>query len=273
MTEKKKNSQKLYKILAILFFAGFLICVGILGFLAGRQRRQEAAYDKLAEQTTAEQVTETETETTETGTAGDILKDLGVEIPEKNLDWEALKKENSDIYAWIYIPNTQVDYPIVQHATDDDYYLRHNLDGSSGYPGAIYSQKDYNSKDFTDSNTVLYGHNMKNGSMFGSLHEFEDNAFFDENPFIYIYTPEKTFVYQIYAACEAGDKHLLHAYNFDTESGFDQFITDINHVRDMRSHVRSGIGAVYGRKLLTLSTCIKGEPESRWIVVGVLLNE
>ncbi len=270
MTEKK-NNQKLYKVLLAVFLLGFVVCVGILGYRAIHQQMQQKKYEDLSGQNTVAEEVETETAEAEVPSNG-ILADLGIEVPQKNMDWDALKEENPDIYAWIYIPNTQVDYPVLQREGDDNYYLDHNLDGSSGYPGCIFSQS-LNTKDFTDSNTVLYGHNMKNGTMFGSLHEFEDNEFFDENPYIYIYTPEKTFVYQIFAACEAGDRHLLYAYDFDTEAGFDQFISDINKVRDMRSHTRSGLGVVYGRKLVTLSTCIKGEPESRWIVAGVLLNE
>ncbi len=264
--EKQNKNTNIYKILAIVFIAAFLICVVILGVRAVRQKAAQDKLNDLASQTTDTSNVVVDTE------AQDALASLGIEIPQKNIDWNALQEENADIYAWIYIPNTKVDYPILQHPTEDDYYLDHNIDGSSGYPGCIYSQS-MNSKDFTDSNTVLYGHNMKDDSMFGSLHEFEDNEFFDENPFIYIYTPEKTYVYTIFAACTAGNGHLLYAYDFDTEAGFDQFVTDVSSVRDMNSHVRTGIGMVYGRKLLTLSTCISGQSDKRWIVTAVLMNE
>lgn len=269
MENKTKQTKKTgYKILLILFLAGFVLSMAALGYRYTAQKKAEKQYDRLADKTT-ESTAETVTET-EQPDGG--LSDLGIVIPGKKIDWAALKEENEDIYAWIYIPNTQVDYPVVQHPTDDQYYLNHNLDGSAGYPGCIYSQS-LNRKDFTDSNTVLYGHNMKNGSMFATLHQFEDKDFFEENPYIYIYTPEKTYVYTIYAACTAGNKHLLHAYDFDTETGFEQFVTDINSVRDMSSHVRNGVGMVYGRKLVTLSTCMKGQPDNRWIVTAVLLNE
>ena len=78
-----------------------------------------------------------------------------------------------------------MDYPVVQRMETedvyDDYYLNHTVDFVEGYPGAIYSQP-VNALGFTDAVTVLYGHNMKDGSMFGSLHEFRDKDFFDENP-------------------------------------------------------------------------------------------
>ncbi len=262
---KKKN---IYKIFAIIFILCAVICIGIMCYHIIVQKNANNTYQKLAQNTTE---TTEDTENYVDSTEG-ILKDLNIPVPDKNLDWDAIKSENEDIYAWIYIPNTNVDYPILQHPTDDSYYLEHNLDGSTGYPGCIYSES-VNKKDFSDANTVLYGHNMKDGSMFASLHNFEDNQFFEDNCFIYIYTPEKTYVYEVYTACEFSDEYLQDAYDFDTESGFDQFVQDIENIRDMTSHRRDGIGMAYGRKLLTLSTCIGSKPDNRWLVVGVLLNE
>ena len=71
---------------------------------------------------------------------------------------------NSDVYAWITVPGTEIEYPILQHHSDNSYYFMHNIDGSYGYPGCIYTE-NLNSKDFTDNNMVIYGHNMKNDSM------------------------------------------------------------------------------------------------------------
>ena len=73
----------------------------------------------------------------ETEEAPDILKSLGIEIPEKDIDFAALQEENSDVYAWIYVPGTNVDYPVLQHPEDDTYYLEHNMDGSKGLPAAF----------------------------------------------------------------------------------------------------------------------------------------
>ena len=260
---KKKKNRK-YKILAILFALCAIVCIGKVGYTTIKQKMAQNKYQKMAQD-----VTDT-TKKKQEKTDG-ILKELKIPVPDKNLDWDAIKAENKDIYAWIYIPNTKVDYPVLQHPTDDTYYLNHNLDGSEGYPGCIYSEK-LNKKDFSDSNTVLYGHNMKDGSMFETLHNFEDNQFFEDNCYIYIYTPEKIFVYEIYTASEFSNEHLLHAYDFETESGFDQFISDLDNVRSMTAHKRDGIGVGYGRKLLTLSTCIANQPDKRWIVTAVLMN-
>lgn len=115
-------------------------------------------------------------------------------------DFGQLHEQNEDIYAWIVVPGTQVDYPLLQSETDN-YYLDYNLDHSKGYPGCIYTNQ-CNRKDFSDYNTVLYGHNMKNGSMFGSIHSFEDETFFDGHPYIYVYTENERLTYEIYEAGE-----------------------------------------------------------------------
>ena len=81
---------------------------------------------------------------------------------------------NPDVYAWIDVPGTEISYPVLQSAEDNSYYLEHTIEGEKTLPGAIYSE-NYNSKDFSDYNTILYGHNMRNGTMFaGPLHDFED---------------------------------------------------------------------------------------------------
>ncbi len=269
---KKEPKRRLYTILAILFGVILVVCLILMGRDYLKQKKAEAQFEKLAMlgQETEEVVTE-EAET-EQPAKEDVLAQLGIEVPEKNLDWDALAEENEDIYAWIYIPNTQVDYPILQHPTENDYYLSHNLDGSSGYPGCIYTQL-LNGKEFRDANTVLYGHNMKNGTMFGSLHEYEDNTFFEENPYVYIYTPDKVLVYEIFAACTFSDAHLLYTYDCTKEEEFREYVDDLTGVRDMNSHVRSDVDVSYGDFILTMSTCIRNQPTQRWLVTAVLLND
>lgn len=266
---KKEPNRRLYSILAVIFIVAFVVCVILMGRNYLRQKKAEEQFSALSDLTESAEMTSTGTEE---AAEDDILTQLGIEVPEKNLDWDALYAENEDIYAWIYIPGTQVDYPILQHPTESNYYLDHNLDGSSGYPGCIYTQL-YNSRNFTDVNTVLYGHNMGNGTMFGSLHEYEDNTFFEEHPYVYVYTPEKTYMYEIFVACTFSDEHLLNSYDYATEQGFKEYVDDLKGVRDMNSHVRSGVAVEYGAHLLTMSTCIKNQPNERWIVSAILLNE
>ena len=107
------------------------------------------------------------------------------EITEENpIDFKELTAKYPDAYAWIRIPGTNVDYPIVQREGDNGYYLNHTIDGRKRIEGAIFTE-DYNEKDFMDSNTLIYGHNMLNGSMFRTLHKYKDRKFFNENRDVY----------------------------------------------------------------------------------------
>lgn len=188
------------------------------------------------------------------------------------IDFEALWEMNPDVYAWIEIPGTQVDYPILQSPTDDGYYLNHNLDGSEGYPGSIYTES-VNGKEFEDFNTVIYGHNMKDGTMFGDLHEYEDSAFLEENSQVIIYTPEKKLTYQIFAAVVYDDRHIMKSFNFEAEDGRQEFLDSLNTLRDMRSYIDSDVAVTTSDRIITMSTCIGSEDNHRYLVEAVLINE
>ena len=263
MGKKEKKEKKKYLIGMILFSIALVVCVIGMIYMNWKKQQGQKNFEELTdkyvqetEQNTTEKVSETEEET----------ESETVAIPEKEIDWDELKQENEDIYAWIYVPGTQIDYPILQHPKEDDYYLNRNLDGSSGYPGCIFSER-CNAKDFTDNNTVLYGHNMKNGTMFGDLHKFEDDTFFEEYRYVYIYTPEGNHAYEIATAGTFSDKHIMYSYDFTNRKDFDSFVEDLSTAEHIHDEVKEK--EVYGNRLLTLSTCINGRPNNRWIVTAV----
>ena len=176
--EKQKN---IYKILCIILLIILIVVLVMWGHSTLVEKSAAKTYEKLQESVNSD-ASDTKTQASETAqqstqvseNAGDTETNSHKEqydIPQKNLDWEELEAVNPDIYAWIYIPNTNIDYPVLQRSGDNDYYLEHNLDGSRGKPGCIYTE-DLNSKEFTDYNTVIYGHNMKSGAMFRTLHDF-----------------------------------------------------------------------------------------------------
>ena len=190
---------------------------------------------------------------------------------ERVIDFAGLQsKKNADIYAWISVPGTNIDYPVLRHPTDDGYYLYHNLNGSSGYPGCIYTE-NWNSKDWTDPVTVLYGHDMRStGTMFHQLHKFEKQNFFDKNQYIYIYTPEKTLKYLIFATYVHTNEHLLYNHNFSNKDEFNSFFNTVLASAGGVNHVREGVEISSDSKIITLSTCIKNQPNNRYLVFGVL---
>ena len=200
-------------------------------------------------------------------------KTVTVEVPKKNLDWSRLQGINKDIYAWIYIPGTKVDYPVLQSTSDDSYYLNHNIDGTKGYPGCIYTEMA-NSKDFSDFNTVIYGHNMKNGSMFHDLIKYEDEEFYRDHKTINFDTIYKggQGVYQVVAAGYSqiydkdSSKFKYYAYaGMTSEREYHEFVDGVKKL----SCYDTGVVPEYGSQLITLSTCTNVSDEGRFFVVAV----
>ena len=287
---QKSNDDRTRNIIVIVCV---IVAVIIAVSLGVRYAKQQAELDKLKELAEQSQLPNLEL------VAEDVVEDVveepveevenapmtidekiewyqetfGIEVPDKNLDFADLQENtNADIYAWIYIPNTQIDYPVLQHPTDNYYYLNYNLDGSKGYPGCIYTE-DYNAKDFSDPLTVMYGHNMKNGSMFAGLHKFEDSAFFKENPYVYIYTENDVLVYEIFAAYQNSDAHLLYEKDYTSEIVFESYLEEVLGQRSMTANIREDVAVNGTDKVLTLSTCIANKPDKRYLVQGVLLYE
>ena len=247
------------------------------------QEEIEALYDKHKldtvqnTETSVEENTSQENETEESSEEDTTEENLTQETileEEKSgyqgpVDFEGMWKVNKDVYAWITVPGTVIDYPILQHKTDNTYYLNYNIDGSYGYPGCIYTE-NMNSKDFTDNNTVIYGHNMKNGTMFAGLHKYEDASFFEKYDKIYIYTPEKTLEYTIFAAYVYDDRHLLYSFDFSDSAVYANYLKTVQGMRSMNANLRSDITVTAKDKIITLVTCMSKQPEKRLLVQAVL---
>ena len=289
--EKNKEIKKRFNIYTYFIIVLAATLLVVLGFFIRNyriQRNAQKEYEELAakvnqlqnrtdnsNQTVTERVTQTDnTESTEVNKPAEAVEDTkaGVNIPEKNLDWDEMRKLNPDIYAWICIPGTDIDYPVLQHPTDDSYYLDYNMNGTRGYPGCIYTEQ-LNSKEFTDFDTVIYGHNMRNASMFADLHDYEVSTFFENNPYVFIYTGSRVFVYEIFAAYKGDDAHILYMNDFSTKAGRQEYIDSILDNRDDEANIRTDVPVTVDSHLITLSTCVKGENDRRFLVQAVLLNE
>ena len=188
------------------------------------------------------------------------------------IDFASYKAVNPEVYAYVEVPGTDIAYPVLQSETDDSYYVNHTLERAEGLPGAIYTE-GMNSKDFHDANTILYGHNMRDTSMFGQLHRFEEQEFFDSNDKFYIYTPEHRYTYKIFAAACTSDNHPLYQYDFTTDKGtgvldYSNYLKSIN---DSYSHYKQDVVISNDAKLCTLLTCMPDPmTDKRYVVVGYL---
>lgn len=189
-----------------------------------------------------------------------------------NLSFDELTEKNPDICAWLYIPGTNVDYPVCQSLDgDDDFYLDHNIYREYQFSGTIYSQT-MNSRDFDDPVTVLYGHNMLNGSMFASLHNFEDKDFFDKYNTMFVFTKDKLLTYLIYSAYTYDDRHILKSFHMEFEDQFQSYLDSTIDPHAYDGIVREGVVPDKDSKILTLSTCTNGASNTRYLVQGVLVD-
>lgn len=193
------------------------------------------------------------------------------ETVENPIDFSALAQQNEEIYSWIYIPDTNVNYPVCQSVLDDNFYLDHDVHKNYSFPGAIYSQM-CNKKDYSDRVTVLYGHNMANGSMFANLHKFANKDFFDEHDRMYVYTPYSKLTYEIVAAYIYDDRHIMNTFDFKKDEDFQQYIDSIISPRSVSQNVREGATLTNEDKILTLSTCLD-VGEGRYLVQGKLIKK
>lgn len=190
------------------------------------------------------------------------------------VDFAALQKQNSDIYAWIQVPDKllsgTIDYPIAQSSPDEeeDFYLHRGVDKEYLFKGTIYTQK-YNTKTFNDPNTIIYGHCMKDGSMFRALHDLKNESVWNAVKEFYIYTADgRKLTYEIFSAYTRNDRHILRENNY--------FLTEA----DMKNYLDEVKSQVYAMsrdckvtskdRVVTLETCVTADGNTRFVVSGVL---
>ena len=263
--DKKRTALKVILTVAV---TGFIVCIAIVGYYFYSLQHskntfaklQDAKNEAVVEQETSVEVASKEEETETVAEEEEYVSPI---------DFAELKKDvNGDIYAWIQVDGTTVDYPVLQHESDNTYYMTHNLDDSYGYPGCIYTEF-FNNEGFIDPITAVYGHYMKDGTMFASLHRFMDKDFFDEHDSIVIYLPEEEKHYTIVAATYTDDKRITVWYDMFSEEGMQEWVdfvlsteeTDTNHLREMELSTDD--------TFIALETCVDGDGSSRYLVVAV----
>ncbi len=203
-------------------------------------------------------------------------------LVENPKDFVQIRKDNfdnEDIYAWIEIPGTKVDYPMTQSPADvedDDYYLHKGLDKNYLFAGTIYTQKSLNKKDFNDRMTVIYGHSMLNKTMFGSLHSFADKDFFDEHSTFTVYTEKHILTYEIISAYEYSDCHLMYAFDFSNDKVFEDYLKFISNPTSYDSDAnyrKVSVDLNKDSKIITLSTCMSAHGTTRYLIQAVQIDD
>ena len=182
-----------------------------------------------------------------------------------SMDFTELLKVNPDIKGWIFGEGTNVDYPVL-HTDNNDFYMDHLYNKEYNSSGSIFS--DYRNRgDFTDRNTVLYGHHMGNGTMFGSIEHYASQDFYDATPTMMLYTPEGDYLIELICGThESGDDQFVE-FDFKTEEEFQEYVESFRK----RSTFKSDVQVQPGDKLISLCTCAYVFDNARFMLMGRLV--
>lgn len=253
--------------LAVFVYAGYQLIQIYLDYKVGTDEYSGleifADGEKETEGFVEEQMAENDLMGDEWGDAH-LKEDIGglrFEDMENPIDFASLQAINEDIIGWIEVEALDINYPVVI-GEDNDYYLHRTFRRQDNFAGSIFL--DYMCRpNFSGRNTIVYGHNMKNGSMFGSLKEFRNQETYDKSPYFWIYTKDRIYQYEIFSCAEVGTYSEVYQIDFGTPEEFQNFID----VAKSRSVVGNDVDVSLRDTVVTLSTCT-GNTETRFVVQG-----
>ena len=244
----------LYSLFIGLFGIAALTSIAFLLMYAAQSKQQAHLYSDLAAVRKQDTQQETASE------------------PEKQASYQNLYWENTDMVGWILIEDTNIDYPVMQTPTDPTYYLKHDFEKNYTDYGCPFMQADCDALAPSD-NLILYGHNMKDGSMFAYLGNYYQKSTWENNPMIFFDTLTESHVYKIFAVFKtSGTDNVGFAYHLmadaKDEAEFNKFVATCKEL----SFYDTGITPVYGDKLLCLSTCEYTIDNGRFVVAAVRIS-
>lgn len=256
--KKKKQSKALYYVILLVLLAILVFsAVKIISYFKQQSDAQDAQQSMQDNYITAGDNTTSNTENNDETDSNTVVKEPDPDTI--TVDFNSMCADYPDVVGYIYSANTNIKYPI-QHGKGNDYYLVNDVNGNTNNNGSIFVEQ-LNSGSFSDSNTIIYGHNMKTGLMFANLTLYKDKGYYSSHPYLYIYTPSQNYRVDLYAGfvCEHDDEV------YTTSLTQDQL-----KAMAAKSTFTSNIGTPTG-KTVTLSTCSYEFDNARYVVVGSLV--
>lgn len=250
----------------IAFFLLIAIISGVMIYDCYKKAdTQEELYESLAE------IVEQNAESSETEATEPSENTEPVILPE----YAELYEQNSDIVGWITIPDTKINYPVMQSPDNPNFYLKHGFDKAYSDYGCPYVSEECDVNKPSD-NLIIYGHNMKNGSMFSALNQFKNKDFWEEHRAVYFNTLYEKQTYEIVAVfktvvyTDSADEFRYYRFvDAGTPEQFDEYIFEVT----ARAFYDMGVSAEYGDKLITLSTCEYSNKNGRLVLVAKKVTE
>lgn len=216
--------QKIFRILFVICAIAFLISVGVLIYYWRNYQESANEYAEIAQEAVM-----VRQDTAESGAAATEEDDgRPADAPALVIDFDALKATNKDTVAWIDFPGQDISYPVVK-GTDNSHYLYYTFNGTRNFAGSIFMDSR-NGAVMEDSNTIIYGHNMKNGSMFGLLKKYRDESHIQQFPFFDVYTPKGAYRCQIIMAGNVRVRGDYYQVSFENEEQRTEYLKKMNSV-------------------------------------------
>ena len=256
---QQKNPLKWVMILlmAVLIIVMLVSLWNILGYLLEGRKSEKFAQNL---QESAIIIEKDHTDSKDTKKEKEEKEEKEEPIPDA-IDFDTLHAISKDAVAWLYAPGTGINYVVAQ-AGDNDYYLHRLLNGTEAKAGTLFM--DYqNHSDFSDWNTMIYGHHMKNGTMFASLVKYQDQEYYEKHPVMYLYTPGRRMKLEILAGYTTDIEDSVYTIP-TTKEGRDELV---KHVLQ-KSNFTSKALVTGEDKLVTLSTCTYEYEDARFVVIG-----
>lgn len=244
---RKKNKLNKRKLIRLILFLIFILAVIFLIKNFSKEKEPDILSEVKIDKT---QITEEKTE--------------------RMLKLEKLQEENVEIIGWLEIEGTSINYPVLQ-GTDNDYYLTHNYKKENAIGGSLFLDKDFNLEK-PSSNYLIYGHRMKNGTMFEDLINYKDESFYKEHPTIRFTTNQEDVEYEIiavfYSRVYYKSETNVFRYYYFVDAKSDKEFNEYVEKSKKASLYNTGKTARYGDQLLTLSTCEYSQPDGRFAIVA-----
>lgn len=260
------KSKRLMLIILLLICASMAIYSGFRILNETQEYRQgKGTYQQMQEYVLEELSDQTKNTVQEA--VPDAVPDISEgEVSECRVDFAGLQGQYPGVVAWIWIDGTNVDYPVMQ-AEDNDYYLKRLPDGTWNSSGSIFMDCR-NSADLSDWHTVIYGHNMRNDSMFAELINYQEQEFFEEHPIVTIETPQEIYEVELFSGYICSPDSDAWQLDF---TGSEDFLQWCEMVKG-KSCFETSLMPQRHESVITLSTCSYAFDEARFVVHGILRN-
>lgn len=273
-SEKHTRCYRLSTIFIVLCVVAIVMSATMLFKLHLQYKISSDLYSSLADYA-ASPITETVTSYHDQNPTHGVMQTYCVESDEASqtepkmnvVDFSALREINHDIAAWLTCDGTRINYPIVQ-GNDNSFYLNHLFDGKPDKAGCLFIDSR-NTPDFADKNTVIYGHNMKNNSMFAVLIEYKKQAFYDFHPDMLLLTPQENYVIEIFSGYVTDTKNESWKTQFNDRNDFSNWIANVY----AKSMFVSGVEVSDADRIITLSTCTYEFEDARYVLHGKLVAQ